>query len=32
MSKYGVRFLEPTDDDRDRISRYVYRLRSRETI
>jgi two-component system, OmpR family, alkaline phosphatase synthesis response regulator PhoP len=32
MSKYGVRFLETTDDDRDRISRYVYRLRSRETI
>jgi len=32
MSKYGMRFLSPTDEDRDRISRYVHRLRSRETI
>jgi response regulator RpfG family c-di-GMP phosphodiesterase len=32
MSKYGVRFLQPTEEDRERISRYVYRLRSRETI
>ena len=32
MSKYGMRFLEPTKEDRERISRYVHRLRSRETI
>jgi response regulator RpfG family c-di-GMP phosphodiesterase len=32
MSKYGVRFLSSTDEDRDRISRYVHRIRSRETI
>lgn len=32
MAKYGMRFLTPTDDDRERISRYVHRLRSRETI
>jgi response regulator RpfG family c-di-GMP phosphodiesterase len=32
MSKYGMRFVEPSPDDRDRISRYVHRLRSRETI
>jgi len=32
MSKYGMRFVSPTDDDRERISRYVHRLRSRETI
>lgn len=32
MSKYGMRFIGPTDEDRARISRYVYRLRSRETI
>ena len=32
MSKYGMRFLEPTEDERERISRYVHRLRSRELI
>jgi response regulator RpfG family c-di-GMP phosphodiesterase len=32
MSKYGMRFVEPTGEDRERISRYVHRLRSRETI
>jgi CheY-like chemotaxis protein len=28
--KYGVKFVSPTEDDRDRIERYVQRLRSRE--
>jgi response regulator RpfG family c-di-GMP phosphodiesterase len=32
MPKYGVRFLDPTEEDRERITRYVYRLRSREAI
>ncbi len=32
MSKYGMRFINPTDDDRERIARFVHRLRSRETI
>ena len=32
MSKYGMRFTDPTEEDRERISRYVHRLRSRETI
>jgi len=32
MSKYGMRFVEPTGEDRERIARYVHRLRSRETI
>jgi response regulator RpfG family c-di-GMP phosphodiesterase len=32
MSKYGMRFVEPTGEDRERIGRYVHRLRSRETI
>lgn len=32
MSKYGMRFLEPTPDEQERISRYVHRLRSRESI
>lgn len=32
MSKYGMRFVDPTDEDRERISRFVHRLRSRETI
>ena len=32
MSKYGMRFIEPTGEDRERISRYVHRLRARETI
>ena len=32
MGKYGMRFLNPTDDERERISRFVHRIRSRETI
>lgn len=32
MSKYGMRFTDPTEEDRERIARYVHRLRSRETI
>jgi two-component system, OmpR family, alkaline phosphatase synthesis response regulator PhoP len=31
-SKYGMRFVNPTEEERERISRYVHRLRSRETI
>lgn len=30
--RYGVRFLEANDSDRDRIERFVHRLRSRELI
>ena len=32
MSKYGMRFVSPTDEDQERITRFVHRLRSRETI
>lgn len=32
MAKYGVRFVETDDDQRDRIERYVQRLRARELI
>jgi response regulator RpfG family c-di-GMP phosphodiesterase len=32
MAKYGMRFLDPSAEDRERISRFVHRLRSRETI
>ena len=32
MPRYGMKFLESTEEDRERITRYVYRLRSRETI
>lgn len=32
MSKYGMRFVDPTEEDRERISRFVHRLRSREAI
>jgi len=32
MPKYGMRFLSQTEEDRERITRYVHRLRSRETI
>lgn len=32
MPRYGMRFLDPTREDQERIMRYVYRLRSRETI
>lgn len=32
MSKYGMKFLEPTEEERERIARFVHRLRARETI
>ena len=32
MAKYGMRFLDPPAEDRERISRFVHRIRSRETI
>ena len=32
MPKYGMRFLDPTEGDRERITRFVHRIRSRETI
>jgi two-component system, OmpR family, alkaline phosphatase synthesis response regulator PhoP len=32
MSRFGMRFLSPTPEEAERISRYVHRLRSRETI
>jgi two-component system, OmpR family, alkaline phosphatase synthesis response regulator PhoP len=32
MSKYGMRFLDHTEEDKERIARYVHRLRSRESI
>jgi response regulator RpfG family c-di-GMP phosphodiesterase len=32
MPKYGMRFVEPSEEDRERITRFVHRLRSRETI
>ena len=32
MAKYGVRFADLSDDERERIDRYVHRLRSRELI
>jgi len=32
MAKYGVRFVETDDQQRDRIERFVQRLRSRELI
>lgn len=32
MSKYGMRFLDPSEEDRERISRFVHRIRSRELI
>lgn len=32
MSKYGMRFLNPSEEDRERISRFVHRIRSRELI
>lgn len=32
MSRYGMRFIDPTPEDRERISRFVFRLRSREDI
>lgn len=32
MSKYGMRFLDASEEERERITRFVHRLRSRETI
>jgi response regulator RpfG family c-di-GMP phosphodiesterase len=32
MSKYGMRFIDPNDEEKERISRFVHRLRSRELI
>jgi two-component system, OmpR family, alkaline phosphatase synthesis response regulator PhoP len=32
MSKYGLHFIDPGEEDRERISRFVHRLRSRELI
>jgi response regulator RpfG family c-di-GMP phosphodiesterase len=32
MPKYGVRFLNPADSDRERIERFVHRIRSRESL
>lgn len=32
MSKYGMHFVDQTEEDKERIARYVHRLRSRESI
>jgi response regulator RpfG family c-di-GMP phosphodiesterase len=32
LSKYGLRFVDPSDVDRERISKFVHRIRARETI
>jgi two-component system, OmpR family, alkaline phosphatase synthesis response regulator PhoP len=32
MPKYGMRFVNPNEEDRERITRFVHRLRSRESI
>lgn len=32
MAKYGMRFIDPAGEDRERIARFVHRLRSREAI
>ncbi|HEX3110152.1 MAG TPA: PilZ domain-containing protein [Thermoanaerobaculia bacterium] len=32
MAKYGLRFVNVSEDERERIDRYVHRLRSRELI
>ncbi|MDP9191168.1 MAG: PilZ domain-containing protein [Acidobacteriota bacterium] len=32
LSKYGLRFVDPSEVDRERISRFVHRIRARETI
>ncbi len=32
MAKYGLRFVELTEDQKERVERYVHRLRSRELI
>lgn len=31
-AKYGMRFINPSEEDRERISRFVHRLRSRELL
>jgi response regulator RpfG family c-di-GMP phosphodiesterase len=32
LSKYGLRFLETSEGDRERIAKFVHRIRARETI
>lgn len=32
MSKYGMRFVDLTEEERERIARFVHRLRSREAL
>ena len=32
LSKYGLRFVDPSEADRERISKFVHRIRARETI
>jgi c-di-GMP-binding flagellar brake protein YcgR len=32
MAKYGVQFVNVSEEERGRIDRYVHRLRSRELI
>jgi len=32
MAKYGMRFVNPQQEERERIEKYVYRMRSRELI
>jgi response regulator RpfG family c-di-GMP phosphodiesterase len=32
VAKYGMRFVNPTEEERERIARYVHRLRARELI
>ena len=32
MSKYGMRFVDPNEEERERIARFVHRIRSRELI
>ena len=32
MARYGMQFVSPTEDDAARISRFVHRLRSRESL
>lgn len=32
MAKYGLRFMNPSSEERDRIERYVHRIRSRELL
>ncbi|HKO55179.1 MAG TPA: response regulator [Thermoanaerobaculia bacterium] len=32
MAKYGLRFVDPTPEERERIEKYVHRIRARELI